>query len=146
MVTTMARAVLGAFFITTLLSTAVLGQQMCYFPNGSPSPNDTPCRSSGFTHCCNNQSICLGNGFCQSVEFQPYTLSRGSCTDQTWQSPNCPQRCKGSTLPVIPTMGLPGVVEETMADRGVSSQRQSRRWCHHLVPGRRRERTIKLLL
>src|SRR3569833_2755146 len=88
MVTTMARAVLGAYFITTLLSPAVLGQQMCYFPNGSPSPNDTPCRSSGFTHCCNNQSICLGNGFCQSVEFQPYTLSRGSCTDQTWQSPN----------------------------------------------------------
>ncbi|KAH9904453.1 hypothetical protein F4778DRAFT_790009 [Xylariomycetidae sp. FL2044] len=64
----------------------------CYYPNGQPSQDDVPCLdggSSAASHCCAPASVCLTNGLCMSFT-QPYVLSRGSCTDQTWVSPRCP--------------------------------------------------------
>jgi hypothetical protein len=70
--------------------------QQCFFPNGQVASNDVPCQLGRITHCCNNQSLCLTNGFCQSATMQPWALSRGSCTDQGWGS-DCPSRCRGGT-------------------------------------------------
>lgn len=67
--------------------------QTCYFPDGTVSA-DVPCGSgSGPTHCCDSGSVCLDNGLCMSTEYQPFTLSRASCTDRTWTSSKCPIYC-----------------------------------------------------
>ena len=68
--------------------------QTCYFPNGSEAPDDVPCSDDQHTNCCGKAGICLSNGFCLNALSQPYTISRGTCTDQNWGS-NCTQRCIG---------------------------------------------------
>lgn len=71
----------------------------CYYPNGDEASGDTPCYTDGrITHCCGGNSICLTNQLCLSLE-QPYGLSRGSCTDQSF-GPLCPSYCsKFAKLP-----------------------------------------------
>lgn len=76
---------------------AIIAQATCYFPNGSPSPNDFVCNSTsddGFSSCCGTQAdgspaYCMSNGLCLSDMF----LSRGSCTDKNYKSKNCAQVC-----------------------------------------------------
>lgn len=70
--------------------------QTCYFPNGLISPSDTPCHSpssaNGASACCAYSDICLDNQLCLS-QSGPAWITRGSCTDETWQSPGCSQNC-----------------------------------------------------
>ncbi|KAF2169784.1 hypothetical protein M409DRAFT_52285 [Zasmidium cellare ATCC 36951] len=70
-----------------LLTTAFADQ--CFFPDGSDS-TDVPCNSSA-THsaCCASTSYRLSNGVCLSSGI----LSRGSCTDQSWDADGCGQYC-----------------------------------------------------
>lgn len=64
----------------------------CYFPNKALARRDTPCYADGrVSHCCSPNAICLTNQLCLSVS-QPFSLSRGSCTDQDWGS-DCPSIC-----------------------------------------------------
>ena len=70
---------------------------VCYFPNGvDKAPDDMPCDPNAeFSACCGKQvdgspAYCLANGLCLS----DYKLSRGSCTDSNWQSPDCAQVCR----------------------------------------------------
>ena len=71
--------------------------QTCYYPN-STSSVDTPCHSdAAASACCNAKDICLSNGLCLSQR-DAEVISRGSCTDQSWESPNCPQHCADGTL------------------------------------------------
>ncbi|KAI1341765.1 hypothetical protein F5Y15DRAFT_375208 [Xylariaceae sp. FL0016] len=67
--------------------------QPCYFPNGNLANQHISCQDGGASACCDPQSVCLTNGFCMSFH-QPYVLSRGSCTDQSWQSSTCPNQCQ----------------------------------------------------
>ena len=62
----------------------------CYFPSGAPSPS-TSCRlEAGESAFCAHTDICLSNGLCLAQGgFE--LISRGSCTDGSWQSPECPQ-------------------------------------------------------
>ena len=84
----------------------------CYFPNGAQT-HDQPCNATAeVSHCCSKSSICLDNGFCLNAgDTVPYTLSRGTCTDYSFLSPSCPQRCKdvsprnGATLAIAPASG-----------------------------------------
>lgn len=63
--------------------------QTCYYPNGTSSV-DTPCHSdNAASACCNEGATCLSNGLCLGGSI----VSRGSCTDQSWESPDCPQYC-----------------------------------------------------
>jgi hypothetical protein len=67
--------------------------QTCYFPNGQQAIHDTACTANS-SICCQRGATCLGNGLC----FDPFGSAvggyiRGSCTDRSWQSSNCPQYC-----------------------------------------------------
>ena len=80
--------------------------QTCYFPDGSEAPDDTPCHSasagSGASPCCKSTAVCLDNTLCLS-QIGWEDISRGTCTDRTWQSPECPQYCAdGNNHPELP--------------------------------------------
>ena len=70
--------------------------QTCYYPDGSVASADSPCHSpsikDGASACCNSVDICLNNGLCLS-QSGGEMISRGSCTDQSWQSIECSQYC-----------------------------------------------------
>ncbi|KAJ5825324.1 hypothetical protein N7474_002462 [Penicillium riverlandense] len=71
----------------------ITGATECYYPNGTPADGDVPCRGDGTASaCCGPDAVCLTNGLCLAIE-QPFGLSRGSCSDSTWQSDNCAQYC-----------------------------------------------------
>ncbi|KAF6824851.1 hypothetical protein CPLU01_10617 [Colletotrichum plurivorum] len=71
----------------------------CYYPNGSISPNDTPCRDdTAESTCCGTGYACLANGMCQATgkELQKEgatELVRGACTNRSWRSSSCPLFC-----------------------------------------------------
>lgn len=80
----------------------------CFFPNGTlqTDPVYQPCTNiaGAFSMCCatnrtKNQDTCLANGLCQNVVqnsgntgFVP-SFYRDTCTDKTWQSPQCLAIC-----------------------------------------------------
>ncbi|KAM0797565.1 hypothetical protein BDR22DRAFT_824195 [Usnea florida] len=70
--------------------------QMCYSPDGTAFPTDSPCHSpsivDGASACCNTHDVCLNNGLCLSQAGGEF-IYRGTCTDQSWHSPNCSQYC-----------------------------------------------------
>ena len=74
----------------------MVNAQTCYFPDGSKSPNDRPCHSSSIddrpSACCDPVDLCLNNGLCLA-QWGGEVISRGSCTDRSWQSPECSQYC-----------------------------------------------------
>ena len=71
---------------------------ICYFPDGTVAPDDVPCNSaSSASACCNKIDTCLDNHLC--LETHDYTIiSRGTCTDSTWQSGECAQFCQDGRL------------------------------------------------
>lgn len=73
--------------------------QTCYFPDGSVSLGFTPCHSAstGASACCAEMDVCLDNKLCLSQSGQQ-DLTRGSCTDKTWGSPECSQYCSDGKL------------------------------------------------
>ena len=84
--TSFSRALAAATLLIRLSSA-----QQCYFPNASPS-TDIPCGSSGASSCCGSSEFCMDNGLC----FGGGLVSRGSCTDKTWNSEACAGYCKTS--------------------------------------------------
>lgn len=66
----------------------------CYMPDKKTTAVvDIPCTNATYSACCPPDSYCLQNGLCLTN----LTLSRGSCTDQTWTSPICAQYCQDYT-------------------------------------------------
>lgn len=85
-------------FILFCLSLTV--KAICYFPDGVTVPRlDTPCHSTGESTCCASGYACLSNNLCMLTEHVEgdtdsiSTFVRGSCTDRSWNSPNCPSFC-----------------------------------------------------
>jgi hypothetical protein len=82
--------------LATLTRTSL--QQTCYFPNGVIARNDYPCtslisKSPGTdVHCCEVGRTCLPNRMCSGIS-QDGNPMRGTYTDSTWNSPNCPKFC-----------------------------------------------------
>jgi hypothetical protein len=77
--------------LVVLLASCLQAQaQTCYYPNGDPSPDDLPCSTKGGA-CCPVNWECFSNGLC----FLPaeHYYERHSCTDQSWNDPNCPNVC-----------------------------------------------------
>ncbi|KAL4907649.1 hypothetical protein BDW74DRAFT_111482 [Aspergillus multicolor] len=64
----------------------------CYFPNGVQAESNVPCSGEEYTSCCDYRDLCMSNGLCLATRNQPYTLSRGACTNQKWDQ-GCPQYC-----------------------------------------------------
>ncbi|KAM3424910.1 hypothetical protein BST61_g6884 [Cercospora zeina] len=80
------------------------GETDCFFPNHQPAENFTTC-NAGAPHaaCCRPEDVCLSNGYClQQGAGLPNRLIRGGCTDYTFSSPACPNRCADTAqgLPV----------------------------------------------
>ncbi|KAM0801885.1 hypothetical protein BDR22DRAFT_845558 [Usnea florida] len=94
----------------------------CYYPDGSMANSDTPCNSaatiSTFSACCDQSDICLDNGLCLMQHISP-RISRGSCTDPSWRSPECAQFCSDGKCHLF-TIAL-GLVQESYAVSLVSS-------------------------
>ncbi|RDW76290.1 uncharacterized protein DSM5745_06282 [Aspergillus mulundensis] len=64
----------------------------CYYPNGNPATDDVQCTSGDKSACCGSGSICLSNGLCMGI-VQPFGLSRGSCTDPSFEIDECTNAC-----------------------------------------------------
>ena len=89
--------------ICFLINAMTVDAQQCYLPNGSKSP-DTPCRpqsSDQASACCRSTDICLDNSLCLAQTGYAL-LTRGSCTDPTWQSDECPRDYQDGKIPEIP--------------------------------------------
>ena len=75
----------------------------CYYPSGDLATTDIPCnQSSGDSACCGQGFICLSNGVCQNPSLtsnEPGLYSRGSCTDKSWNSSQCPKFCVNPSAP-----------------------------------------------
>ena len=83
-----------------------LGTQSCWFPNGAPAQKSSPCNSTQTeSACCTKGAICLSNGVCQwnqdlvNADDRIGSMWRGSCTDRSWQSPDCPLFCYSECMP-----------------------------------------------
>ena len=93
--------ILGLFCFLPVLFPAV--SAICWFPDGSPAAQDTPCTSDGLTTCCGQGYACLSNRICKATgeEIRKPGASlfvRGSCTDKSWNNPNCPLFCVTSDV------------------------------------------------
>ena len=70
--------------------------QTGYFPDGSVANDDAPCHSASIDDeqnaCCFVFDICLNNNPCLA-QIGPQIITRGSCTDKSWLSPECSQYC-----------------------------------------------------
>lgn len=83
------------------LSTFVLHSvAICYYPDmETVAPQDTPCSdSTSQSTCCGQGYACLSNHICMATGDElkkagATNYIRGSCTDQSWRSSECPQFC-----------------------------------------------------
>lgn len=96
-------AAISSFYIYLLASFSVGVLSLCYYPNGSVAPQDTPCLDST-THsaCCGPGYACLSNSICMATGKEQgkagaTELVRGSCTDKSWRSGSCPNFCADPT-------------------------------------------------
>lgn len=90
-----------AISVCFLMKATTIRAQACYFPDGSVSTRDTPCRALSFgqaSPCCRTTDVCLDNDLCLA-QSDTEAVSRGSCTDSTWQSAECPQYCQDGQFP-----------------------------------------------
>ncbi|KAK1811679.1 hypothetical protein LTR12_013941 [Friedmanniomyces endolithicus] len=80
--------------ILLLHALTLTNAQTCYFTDGIAAVDDTPCLDTipagRASPCCSRLDICLTNGYCLNAGT---TFNRGSCTDQTWNSPDCTHQC-----------------------------------------------------
>ncbi|MCJ1253676.1 hypothetical protein MMC24_001488 [Lignoscripta atroalba] len=80
------------FVACLALPKCLVNGQSCYYPNGDLSTQgDAPCSDEPGSACCPLNWECLSNGLCYLENADYY--GRYTCTDQTWQSPGCPNIC-----------------------------------------------------
>ncbi|QKX53207.1 uncharacterized protein TRUGW13939_00283 [Talaromyces rugulosus] len=94
---------------------------ICYNPDGSTTSQDVPCSLSHQSNCCHPGWACLSNKLCQNPNAPNDTVAyvRGSCTDKTWRSGNCPNFCVHDTAPWNDSLNKPqhlGKCENTSED------------------------------
>jgi hypothetical protein len=82
-----------AVILTTGYILSVLADvPLCYYPDGSTAQSDFACNlTAEHSFCCAVGYNCLENKICVAVGES--TWNRGSCTDKSWNSPECPRFC-----------------------------------------------------
>lgn len=95
----MKNATAGRLLVVLALWTGpALAARTCYYPDGTISSGDLACdENAKHSACCGAPPFggtCLSTGICSGIPSGG--LSRGSCTDPTWQSDACPKFCIGS--------------------------------------------------
>ena len=69
---------------------AITNAQTCYYPDGKSIATDIPCDPNApASSCCGKDSFCLTDGLCYGGGI----VTRGSCTDKTWNSAACAAYC-----------------------------------------------------
>jgi hypothetical protein len=87
---TLLSVVLTSYILSAL---ADEGVPLCYYPDGGTAKGDYACNlTAEHSFCCAVGYNCLDNKICVAVGNSDW--NRGSCTDKTWNSPECPQFCK----------------------------------------------------
>ncbi|TKX27042.1 hypothetical protein C1H76_0797 [Elsinoe australis] len=82
--------------IALLYTTCYAQDKTCYFLTGGIASGDKPCPGyNGDGPCCPSNRACGDDNLCGTTPGDP-SQSRGSCTDKSWDNPNCPQYCLGS--------------------------------------------------
>ena len=97
--------------LSLLLETAVLSTTVatkCYFSDGSETNGEMePCfPSKSASSCCSinkkgnlANDVCLHNGLCiAQVAQYSGMIFQNACTDQSWESPDCPNVCGSCTF------------------------------------------------
>ncbi|GME59212.1 uncharacterized protein LTHEOB_4405 [Neofusicoccum parvum] len=70
----------------------------CYYPDGTLASNDYACRlNTTESFCCTTNVTCLDNKICQVLAPTQYEYNRGTCTDKTWTSDECPKFCQAQS-------------------------------------------------
>ncbi|KAK4181260.1 hypothetical protein QBC36DRAFT_227644 [Triangularia setosa] len=81
----------------------------CYYPGGGEALDDVPCDPDAEVSVCCGRSTsgggCLSNKLCMGTDGR---MSRGSCTDNTWMSPECPNFCTVLRQGIVVTPCLNG--------------------------------------
>lgn len=86
-------------FIAVLAATSTSSRfgaeaaKQCYYPNGQIATGDSPCNPDDeASSCCGGTegAQCLSNNVCSNPGGNPV---RGTCTDQNWNSVECPRFC-----------------------------------------------------
>ncbi|KAF5005326.1 hypothetical protein FDECE_8222 [Fusarium decemcellulare] len=82
-------------FLAILASVSLVDAQTCFYPGGKEAVDDIPCRTdTDASACCAAGYMCISNGLCQSTgEANTGNFARGSCTQQDWDSTDCPNYC-----------------------------------------------------
>ena len=103
------RSVLCILLLLLSLFSVALTDQTCYYPDGRTIARmDKPCNAGpGPSACCGpqadgSQAHCLSNGLCLT----DLKVSRGSCTDASWNSSECASVCTKSMPPATHTRRL----------------------------------------
>ena len=92
-----------AFSFCIVAKVTMTAAQTCYYPDGSVSERDTPCRATSqgqASECCAWLDVCLDNSLCLAQDGGE-VISRGTCTDRSWQSDQCPKYCQDGIFPTI---------------------------------------------
>ncbi|KAG4433670.1 hypothetical protein IFR05_010838 [Cadophora sp. M221] len=79
-----------SFSLLLSIPTSVQSLVTCYYPDGiHKEPSHVPCdqTTSSSSACCDPRNSCSESGICLGASGWDY---RGSCTDQSWTSENCP--------------------------------------------------------
>ena len=82
-----------------LISTPYYVRATYYYPDGvTVAAGDFPCTPDGDSACCGDGFVCLSNNICMATGNEVLKAGqslyvRGSCTDRTWKSRNCPSFC-----------------------------------------------------
>ena len=115
-------------FLILLLIWEVASSTICYYPDGTVASNDQPCLPNAEeSFCCGATAVCASTKVCLEGPNSPINVyspySRGSCTDKTWTSPECPSFCMDSKFgtspsPYRPTYSLSLLRCETIESHG----------------------------
>lgn len=97
-------------FLYLIYICASVAATNCYFPNGTDANpvnqalQRTPCFSDGPSNiasmCCHVGDTCRSDGLCDN-SYQDGSLTRDTCTDPSWNSPNCIKLCTNGTSRVF---------------------------------------------
>jgi hypothetical protein len=81
-------------FFSIWLSVVSAASKDCYFPGKANATYHTPCDDTKeVSACCGADAMCLRNGAC----LEGGRISRGSCTDITWNSSACFPYCRNGS-------------------------------------------------
>ena len=91
-------------FVQLIWSLCWAAESKCYRLDGSINNDDFPCNpSADHSICCGSGWACLENGLCQNTlhsnsELPEGTNWLGTCTDISWNSTECLNKCDGGSF------------------------------------------------